>query len=297
MLRYYEQIGLVQSQRTDEYAYRVYDEANVARLRQIIMLRKLRVPVKQIREIFANNDAACVIEIFERNISQLDEEITALSTVKAILVRLAKDLREKANMQLDLLGDSGVFAIVDSVNLPNNIIQEEPTMSELNKAGETLTKIHDVKYVELAPARAIAFDAVSKNPEDDAMEPIFKWVKDNKLEGTARYYLYNINPYEHETSDGTYGMGCCATIPEGVVIPTGFYERQLPGGTYVLSEWKDDHTGWKTIQALMDDPAWEWEYEGRNDCRGLEEHIERAGGRKDGGFIINIMLPVKKKAK
>ena len=43
MLRYYEQIGLIESKRVENYAYRVYDEEAIRRLRQIILLRKLRV--------------------------------------------------------------------------------------------------------------------------------------------------------------------------------------------------------------------------------------------------------------
>jgi len=115
MLRYYEQVGLIESQRMEDYAYRVYDENAIRRLRQIIILRKLRVPVKQIREIFSNSDAVDIIEIFERNISELDEQITALSTVKSILSRLVWELHEKANMRLklDCLGDSSVFAAVE----------------------------------------------------------------------------------------------------------------------------------------------------------------------------------------
>jgi len=98
-LRYYEQIGLIESSRMENYAYRVYDENAIRRLRQIIILRKLRVPVKQIREIFGNSDAVGVIEIFERNISELDEQITALATVKSILGNLVTELHEKANMR------------------------------------------------------------------------------------------------------------------------------------------------------------------------------------------------------
>ena len=36
MLRYYEQIGLIESKRVENYAYRVYDEEAIRRLRQII---------------------------------------------------------------------------------------------------------------------------------------------------------------------------------------------------------------------------------------------------------------------
>ncbi len=68
MLRYYEQIGLIGSRRVEDYAYRVYDEEAIRRLRQIIILRKLRVPVKQIREIFGNSSALGVIDVFEQNI-------------------------------------------------------------------------------------------------------------------------------------------------------------------------------------------------------------------------------------
>lgn len=160
MLRYYEQVGLIESQRMEDYAYRVYDENTIRRLRQIIILRKLRVPVKQIREIFSNNDAISVIEIFERNISELDEQITALSTVKSILSRLIRELKEKANMclQLDYLGDSSVYAIVDSFSFPKNTIQEEKSMDDLNKANDILGKLKDsdVRIVYLPPMTVAA---------------------------------------------------------------------------------------------------------------------------------------------
>ena len=42
-LRYYEQVGLIESVKKDGYAYRTYDEATVVRLQQILVLRKLRI--------------------------------------------------------------------------------------------------------------------------------------------------------------------------------------------------------------------------------------------------------------
>ena len=77
MLCYYEQIGLIESGRREDYAYRVYDEAAIRRLQQIIILRKLQIPMKQIKDILGNQDAVAVIEIFKQNISDLDEQITA----------------------------------------------------------------------------------------------------------------------------------------------------------------------------------------------------------------------------
>lgn len=91
----YEQVGLIQSLRKDDYAYRVYDETAMSRLRQIIVLRKLRVPVKQIISILNNYDAAEAVEIFRQNISEIDGEITALSTVRSILTRFIEEINPK----------------------------------------------------------------------------------------------------------------------------------------------------------------------------------------------------------
>ena len=59
---------------------------------------KLRVSLKQIKEILNNQNALAAVEIFERNISELDKEITSLPTIKSILTRFAEELRAKASM-------------------------------------------------------------------------------------------------------------------------------------------------------------------------------------------------------
>ena len=47
-LRYYEQIGLIESVKKEDYAYRTYDQTTVMRLQQIVVLRKLRIPLKPV---------------------------------------------------------------------------------------------------------------------------------------------------------------------------------------------------------------------------------------------------------
>ena len=51
MLRYYERSGLVKSLRKEDYAYRVYDNENIRRLQQIVILRKLQISMKEIKNI------------------------------------------------------------------------------------------------------------------------------------------------------------------------------------------------------------------------------------------------------
>ena len=51
-LRYYEDMGLITSTRSEDYAYRLYDDENLRRLEQILILRKLNISIKDIQHIF-----------------------------------------------------------------------------------------------------------------------------------------------------------------------------------------------------------------------------------------------------
>ena len=153
MLRYYEQSGLISSQRKEGYAYRVYNEPAIKRLQQVIILRKLQIPVRQICVILNNPDAAIVVDIFKKNIQELDSEITALSTIKKILDSFVSELESIANVNLNLIflnGDS-TLEMVSSLSLIQKNIKERTTMNELNQAADLLEKRHNVKVrVELA---------------------------------------------------------------------------------------------------------------------------------------------------
>ena len=50
-LQYYDEIGLLPPARVTEAKYRLYDEATLERLQQIMLFRELEFPLKQIREI------------------------------------------------------------------------------------------------------------------------------------------------------------------------------------------------------------------------------------------------------
>ena len=142
MLRYYEQNGLISSRRMEGYSYRVYGESAVKRLQQVIILRKLQIPVKQIRTIVNNPDTETVIEIFKKNIQELDSEATALSTIRRILDSFVNELESVANVNLNLnfLNGNSVLEMASSLPLIQKNIKERTTMSELNQAAEILNK-------------------------------------------------------------------------------------------------------------------------------------------------------------
>ena len=105
MLRYYEQQGLIASQRVPDYAYRVYDEENIARLRLILVLRKLRVPLKSIAVILTSQDAEQAVRLLREKIAEIDEEQHALHTIREMLALFVEriNLGQCKTQRLNLL--------------------------------------------------------------------------------------------------------------------------------------------------------------------------------------------------
>lgn len=65
-LRYYEDMGLIESTRSDGYAYRLYDEAAIRRLEQILILRRLNISIKDIKSIFSTAGSEVVLDVLEK---------------------------------------------------------------------------------------------------------------------------------------------------------------------------------------------------------------------------------------
>ena len=257
MLRYYEQVGLIQSGRREGYAYRVYDEANLIRLRQIIMLRKLRVPVKQIVSILNNADAAEATEIFRQNISQLDEEITALSTVRSILTRFVQELSEKADIRLQLLGDE--VALLGTLSFSNNRVQEGSyTMAELNSANRRLDKYEDkdVRIVYLPPMTVAAAFASGEDCEGQTMAAINRFATESDLfkhKPDTRSFGFDCSPESAVIGQPSRVYESWVSVPENMPIPAPLVRREFHGGLYaahVLTNW--DFTDWRLLREWVE---------------------------------------------
>lgn len=235
MLRYYEQAGLIRSFRQEGYAYRIYDEESVSRLRQILLLRKLRIPVRQIKIILQNRDAVSTIEIFRQNISELDEEITALSTIRGILDRFVQELGKAAHLPLDglLVGDDALLASIESLSLISINFKEEQTMASLKKADKQLSRLSDVRVIYLPPAAVAAAHHIGDDPETRVNALIDSFVRETRLHkikpDLRRYGFNHPNPTD-ET--GYHGYEAWVTIPDDMEVPAPLEKKRFAGGLY-----------------------------------------------------------------
>jgi DNA-binding transcriptional MerR regulator len=78
-------MGLLASTRGEDYAYRMYDEAAVHRLEQILILRKLNIGIKDILRIFGAAGSETVLEVLGQKVSDIDEEVALLYELKEII--------------------------------------------------------------------------------------------------------------------------------------------------------------------------------------------------------------------
>ena len=97
-LRYYEEIGLIQSRRTEDYAYRMYDAASIKKLEQILILRKLNNGIKDIQRIFSTAGSEVVLEVLGKKVDDIDEEVALLHELKEIVIAFIRQI-ELADFQ------------------------------------------------------------------------------------------------------------------------------------------------------------------------------------------------------
>ncbi|MEO3946317.1 effector binding domain-containing protein [Gorillibacterium sp. CAU 1737] len=233
MLRYYEQVGLIQSIRKKDNAYRLYDEAALKRVQQIVILRKLQIPVKQICVIMNSLDAVTVIDIFKKNISELDSELTALSTIRKILAEFIRELEHAADLhlKLDFLGDDSIAHLAGSLSLIQRNVKESMTLNDLNKATEVLNKLKDVRVVYLPPMTVASAYFSGEKAEEKAWQAITDFVKKSDLvRHKPDLRLFKI---DYSNATGTsFGYEIWVSIPDEWVLPDPLVKKKFHGGQY-----------------------------------------------------------------
>lgn len=235
MLRYYDEIGLLPSIRKKDYAYRVYDESAVRRLQQIITLRKLRIPLKKIALILNDTEQIKIVEVFQENMNKLDNEISALQTIRDILSMFITRLNKEAHthVKLDLLDDAEVMSVIQTLSLSKVNFKEERLMEELNEANEILKKIKSVRIVLLPPCTVASYHFIGENPEETVGVVVDKFIRESKLyEKMPNARMFGFNNPNPSSNRSYHGYEDWVTIPDGLEVPAPLVKKKFEGGLY-----------------------------------------------------------------
>ncbi|MCL2512317.1 MAG: MerR family transcriptional regulator [Oscillospiraceae bacterium] len=96
-LHYWESAGILKSSRA-ENDYRYYDEENLLKIKQIVLLRKLRLSIPSIQEIFASDELSKVIAVFTGHLDETKKETEQLNALGVVLKQLLNMLSDRQNI-------------------------------------------------------------------------------------------------------------------------------------------------------------------------------------------------------
>lgn len=312
MLRHYEKLGLIRPIYREDYAYRCYDETALKRVQLIIILRKLRIPLKQIAVILQDDRYEQTRRILQDSIDELDGEIRSLDTIRSILnaflLRLDEKIRGKA--RLDLLGETDLIEAANAILPSKNTLKENLGMNELEKANETLEKNLNVRILQIPPFTVASNHVIGKEPEETVGIPVDKFIRDSRLyeiKPDSRCFGFN-HPNPGILENGDHGYEVWVTIPDDMDVPAPLVKKKFGGGLYAALairipefQYWEDLTRWANNSAEYEPNYSEQGFEIMGGC--LEEHLNwvysvHTGCPENGiGGQLDLLLPIKKREK
>lgn len=155
-LRYYEDMGLIKSVRSNDYAYRLYDKIAVKRLEQILVLRKLNISIKDIQRIFDASGSDVVLEVLGKKVKNIDDEVALLHELKEVVLEFIRQIEK-----IDFGSDSDVKMLYDKAkeietHLSNvDYIGKPSNIGHLVEAAEKVEREPDILIVEMPPCRMV----------------------------------------------------------------------------------------------------------------------------------------------
>lgn len=176
-LRYYEDMGLINSIRSDNYAYRMYNEEAIKRLEQVLILRKLNISIKDIQRIFNNSGSEIVLDVLGKKVDDIDGEVSLLHELKEVVLEFIRQIEKSdfgKNSDIKLLYEKAKeienqLANVDYNGNPSNL-------NRLFEVTEKLKKAPEVRIVQLPKCKM----ATSGTPDTTftAVWDFSKWWED-----------------------------------------------------------------------------------------------------------------------
>ena len=153
LLHYWEDAGILTSTRSDN-GYRYYDEVNTRRIKQIVLLRRLRLSIPSIHAIFTSEEMSKVIEVFSEHLNETQKEREKLDALSLVLRQMMNMLQDKKDM-------NSVYSFLDT----NHSAETE----ELKSALKTVFAEDKVVDIKSPPEPVIDMTDI-----DLTLEPIVK---------------------------------------------------------------------------------------------------------------------------
>jgi len=225
-LRYWEDEGILKSIRTAN-GYRFYDDENITRIKQIVLLRKLKMPVTDIEQIFISNDIDVAIDTLAIHLENLQQEAVTFKSLSVLVEKIIQYAEAEKNLEqvFMYLEAKSVAAISEHEQALQILLSERENNMSANQ-------ISNVRIVRLPAMTVASYRAESETPEKDCSEVMNKFVLDNSLHKTSGFRHFGFNNPSPSENNPVYGYEIWVTIPEDFDIPEPLAKKQFGGGLY-----------------------------------------------------------------
>ena len=235
-LRYYEDMGLIASTRIDDYAYRLYDDAAVKGLEQILILRKLNISIKDIGRIFDSPSSDIVLDVLSNKVRDIDDEVSLLHELKQIILSFIRHI-EKVDFSREA-DVKQLFEKAKKIELQIVNTQYEGNPSSFKHLLEVSDKLQ-LRHQDVILVRMPSFKAVSTGyhplADEDNLWVLWNWIDENEHlvpfgKGLTTYGLDFV-----VTKNGQFSMICAVNDDATEADLAPFRLIQFKGGLYATA--------------------------------------------------------------
>ena len=218
-LRYYEEAGLITSVRPQFEKYRYYDEQNVQRLRQIMVLRKMQIPIKDILRIYSSREMLDITQVFVDRLNEIDREVTALSELKRIINDFLNKMIEKGIKQISAL--PLLYEEMDK----QLAVRENIGIEHLSEISEKLARPLDISIVKLPKMRVLS-SYLNADPQSSDTDAFSRYIQ---MSGIKTDYHGSFEYRENQQDV------MISKIADGFVNDSGFTDFIFDGGLFAAA--------------------------------------------------------------
>jgi len=225
-LRYWEEAGILSSTRT-ENGYRFYDDDNATRIRQIVLLRKLRMPIADIEKVFIAGNINAAIDALTEHLENLKREAVVTNALSMLAEKLIRHIKTEKNL-------AQVFSYLETQASRAFSEHDEALQILLSERNHLMSanQLQDVRIVRLPPMTVASYRAESETPEKDCFEVMIKFILENSLHKSGGFRHFGFNNPSPSENNPMYGYEIWVTIPADFIVPEPLVKKQFGGGLY-----------------------------------------------------------------
>ncbi len=224
-LRYYEDMGLITSVRNDDYAYRMYDEAAVKRLEQILILRRLNICIRDIQRVFDAPGSQVVLEVLGNKVNDIDAEVALLHELKEVILEFVREIRDvdfSRNGDVKLLYEKAMqietqLANVDDNGKSSNVNRLLAVTQQLERSPHIIRKLPH--FYEM-------FHVSDSTRAFELYHQVFgaEKISEDVLTNGDVYILMEVNGFQVLIRPGEMpNQGCCVYKSMPITVMAGIF--------------------------------------------------------------------------